>query len=327
MSRPRPTIREVADHAGVAIKTVSRVINEERYVADTTRARVQASIAALGYRPNAAAQGLRRATSRSIALVCPDISEPFAAQLARAVEQAVGDRSTVIVGSTLGDPRRERELLDSLIARQVDGVILAPTEKVQRHLARRLGRTVVVCIDRPAKGLDSDVVLSDNAGGMAAAVDYLVERGHRCIAYFGDEAALFTQRERLGGFRAALRRHGIEPDPALVYQHTPDRDRLARQLRYVAQMPSAPTGIVSANSLTTIEMLRGGLRPAPGAFVAFDDFLLADVVGGITIVAQDTHALGVEAAETLLRRVQSDAAPFKTVRIGTRLLDYSSVPR
>lgn len=262
--------------------------------------------------------------SRSSAQTSPNRSPP---RLARAVEQAVGDRSTVIVGSTLGDPRREREALDSLIARQVDGVILAPTEKVQRHLARRLGRTVVVCIDRPAKGLDSDVVLSDNAGGMAAAVDYLVERGHRCIAYFGDEAALFTQRERLGGFRAALRRHGIEPDPALVYQHTPDRDRLARQARYVAQMPSAPTGIVSANSLTTIEMLRGGLRPAPGAFVAFDDFLLADVVGGITIVAQDTHALGVEAAETLLRRVQSDAAPFKTVRIGTRLLDYSSVPR
>jgi LacI family transcriptional regulator len=311
----------VAAEAGVSIKTVSRVLNAEGYVSDATRAAVRKAIEDLSYRPNPAAQGLRRSMSRSIAVVVEDIAEPFASQVIQAVEIAVAQRSTVIIASSLGDPSREREVLESLTARQVDGVILSPTTGSKSYLCRLLGRTALVCLDRPAPGFAADLVATDNVGGMRTAVDHLLERGHRRVAYLGDDQGVFTQTERLQGYRAALTDADIAVDERLIYQHVPDRERIGRHLRWLASMPDPPTAFVSGNSLTTFEMMHAGLDAGSASFVAFDDFPLSDVVnGGVSVVAQDATALGTECVQTLERRIANDDAPVRTTRMGTRLI-------
>lgn len=323
----RPTIRDVALRAGVGVKTVSRVINREHNVSQTTRQRVLSAIEELHYRPNAAAQVLGRSLVSVIAFVCEDVNEPFAAMVASRIEESAAGRSRVITASSRGDRTRERELLESLIARRVDGIVLAPSRGDLSYLNRRRGGVPIVCIDRPATGFASDVAMSDNTAGMAVAVELLIARGHRRIAYFGDAARLLTQRERLAGYRQALRRHGVELDPVLVYQHSPDAARLSRQHHYLSQLPSPPTAVVSANSLTTLDLIHSGLPVDGGNFVAFDDFPLADVVlGGITRVVQDTPALGVAAADLLFRRIENDDSPPIVMRIPTRLIERPLAP-
>jgi LacI family transcriptional regulator len=324
----RATIRDVARTAGVSVKTVSRVINAEPYVAEATRKRVSAAVRELSYRPNPAAQGLRRAASGAIAFVCEDITEPFAAQLALSIERAVGDEYVVIVASTLGDPTRERETVESLAAGYADGIILGPTPGSKTYLSRLPRGSAVVCIDRPAPDVQTDVVLSDNVGGMSAAVRHLIEAGHTRIAYIADAAEVFTQQERLAGYRAALTEAGLPYDKELVYQHTPDESRLRQHLSWLTQLREPPTALVSGNSLTTLSLVRAGFDLRSDAFIAFDDFPLADVLhGGLNVVAQDVHALGTEATHTLMRRMQDDSAPVRTIRLGTRLLIRQSGAR
>ncbi|MFC0672337.1 LacI family DNA-binding transcriptional regulator [Brachybacterium hainanense] len=315
-----PTIRDVAARAEVSIKSVSRVLNCENYVSDALRTRVQEAIDALAYRPNPAAQNLRSTSSGSIAMVVEDISEPFFSQLALAVEHTIAPGTIVIVSSTMGDPKREAETLQALAARQIDGIILAPTRAPRPRLLRALGRTAVVCVDRPVLGAQTDLVLSDNVGGMRRAVEHLLSQGHHRIAYLGDAPEVFTQRERLSGYRDALAARGITHDAALVYEHRPDPARIGRHLTWLRSTPDPPTAMVSGNSLTTLAMLRAGFDAGTDAFIAFDDFPLAEVVhGGVSVVAQDAEALGAQAAQTLERRIAHDSAPVRSTRIETRL--------
>jgi LacI family transcriptional regulator len=317
----RATIRDVARVAGVSVKTVSRVLNAEPYVAAPTRKRVSEVMRDLSYRPNPAAQGLRRAASGAIAFVCEDITEPFAAQLALSIDHAVGDEYVVIVASMLGDPARERETIESLAAGYADGIILGPTPGPKQYLSRLPRGTALVCLDRPVPDVATDVVLSDNVGGMETAVQHLVGSGHTRIAYVGDAATVFTQQERLAGYRSAVAQAGLPYDKELVYQHAPDESRLRQHLSWLTQLREPPTALVSGNSLTTLSLAHAGFDLSSEAFIAFDDFPLADVLhGGLNVVAQDVQALGAEATHTLLRRMQDGDAPVRTTRLGTKLL-------
>lgn len=317
----RATIRDVARSAGVSVKTVSRVLNDEPYVAAATRDRVHSAMRALSYRPNPAAQGLRRAASGAIAFVCEDISEPFAAQLALSIERAIGDEYVVIVASTMGDPARERETVESLAAGYADGIILSPTAGEKGYLTRLPRGTALACLDRPAGDVATDVVLSDNVSGMAEAVRHLIQRGHTRIGYVGDAATVFTQQERLAGYRSALLAADLPFDKELVYQHAPDEARLQQHLSWSTQIRRPPTALVSGNSLTTLSLIRAGFTVGSESFIGFDDFPLAEALeGGVNVVSQDADALGAEATHTILRRLRDNTAPVRTARLGTRLL-------
>ncbi|MGQ7787282.1 LacI family DNA-binding transcriptional regulator [Nesterenkonia sp. K-15-9-6] len=317
----RATIRDVARVAGVSVKTVSRVLNHERYVTDETRSRVTEAIAELNYRPNPAAQGLRRSTTGAIAFVCEDISEPFEAQIAGSIERAAADQYVVIVASTFGDPLRERTTIESLASGYADGIILSPTMGSKAYLHSLPRGIAVVCLDRPARDFESDLALSDNVGAMAWAVRHLLMRGHTRIAYLGDDVGVFTQQERLAGYRKALEEADIPFDKDLIYQHSPDDSRIRNHLAWLRQLRQPPTAHVSANSLTTLSMIHAGFFTGSATFIAFDDFPLADVLhGGVNAIAQDAGALGDEATRMLLRRMRNDTSPVRTTRLGAQLI-------
>jgi LacI family transcriptional regulator len=329
----RPTMRHVAERAGVSLKTVSRVINAEPGVASHTATRVAAAIDELGFQRNDLARSLRQGgTSATLGLVIEDVANPFYSAIAQAVEAAARERGyMVITGSCEEDPERERELVLALLRRRVDALLLVPAARGRDHtwLARELGGgTPVVFLDRPPQGIAADAVLLDNHGGARAAVEHLLAQGHRRIAYLADPGELSTAAERLAGYRAAMEAAGVPVDSELVRLGTHDARQAEAVVRELLALPPGrrPTAIFTGNNRHTVGAVRAlrGLEQEI-ALVGFDDFELADLLAmPTTVVRHDSYSLGAQAAALAFIRLDGDDDPPRRVVIPTALVPRGS---
>jgi LacI family transcriptional regulator len=319
----RPTMKEVAARAGVALKTVSRVVNEEPNVSPELTAKVQQAIQELNYTPNESARMLRRGKTGTVAVVIRDIGDPFFASLGRAVELwARSTGSVLMIGLTDEDPDRERDVCLEFVARRPDALIMAPIGETQEYLAPHVDAGMaVVTIDRPAHGIEADAVLADNAGGIDQAVDHLVKLGHQRIAYLGDDERIFTARERVVAYRAAMRRHKLEVDEDMVHLAEPTTEGIGITLSAVLDVLSPATAIISGNNRTTVEVLRGlAGRRDQVALVSFDDLELGDLLTpGLTAVAQSADVMARTAIQLMTERLPEPHRPSRTVRVPVRL--------
>lgn len=331
-ARSRPTMRHVAALAGVGVKTVSRVINGEPNVSAATIAKVEAAARKLDYQPDLHAGNLRRADgrTRTLGLLVGSVDNPFAATVHRAVEDAALDRGVAVFASSLDDdPAREQEAVAAFLRRRVDGLILTTVSDSQAYLAPELRRgTPIVFVDREPAGLASDVVVSDNADGAAAATRHLIEHGHRRIAYLGDRSTIQTARERRRGFLEELGRVGVATrDLPMVLELHDEASAREATLALFAQ-PDPPTAIFSSQNLVTIGAIRALRelgRHLDTALVGFDDVPLADLLEpGITVVAQDPQAIGRVAAERVFARLDGDGSPAVRSVIPTTLIERGS---
>jgi DNA-binding LacI/PurR family transcriptional regulator len=322
----RPTMRDVAEAAGVSLMTVSRVVNGESGVTPETAARVERAIRRLGYQRNDMARHLRRKGqgTQTIGLLVDDLANPFFSALARAVEDEARLRTyVVLIGSSNDDPRREREVIAAFCARRVDGLIVVPVGGSHKYLRAQLAAgTRVVCVDRPADNLAVDTVVVDNRNGAHQAVAHLLSRGHRRIGYLGDRRNIWTLAERYAGFCDAFGDLGLEPDPALVKHGMRTGADAARAAARLMKSGEPPTAIFATNDLITIGAIQGlGEEAGRVAVVGFDDFALAERVNPpVTVVAQDPVALGATAAQLLFARIAGDTSPPREVVLRTRLV-------
>jgi LacI family transcriptional regulator, galactose operon repressor len=308
---------DVAALAGVGLKTVSRVVNDEPGVSPALEAKVRRAIDQLNYRRDANASMLRRlgGKTQTIGLVLEDVANPFSSALHRAVEDSARARNVLVfAGSCDEDPHRERELIGSFRDRRVDGIIVVPASHDHTYLyeEQRAG-TAVVFVDRPPGHLDADTVASDNVGGAVEATAHVVAHGHRRIAFLGDMLTISTAAERLAGYRRALAEAGIEFDDALVRTNLRDPEAAATAVLELLELPVPPTAFFTAQNLITIGGIRA-LRRARlehrAALIGFDDVALADVLEpAVSVVAQDAQALGRAAADLLFRRLDGDTSP------------------
>ncbi len=322
----RPTIRDVADGAGVSVKTVSRVLNGERSVAPTTALRVRAAVEALGYQRNEPAASLRRRgqSTSIIGLVIEDVSNPFYSVLARAVEQVARENDYLLmVASSDEDPGKEVEVIRAFCARRVDGLIVVPTGAEHSFLLPEMAAgTAVVFVDRPGVGVDGDSVVAANASGTAAAVSHLLGQGHVRIGFLGDDPAVYTAAERYAGYRQALDAAGVDLDESLVRLGVSDIATAEASADEMIARSDAPTALFAGNNRLTIGALRAVRRDGRQvAVVGFDDFELADMLDPpVTVVSQDSFELGRTAAELLFRRLGGDRRPSQHVVLDTTLV-------
>lgn len=321
-------MKDVAEAAGVALKTVSRVVNGEPTVSPETTDRVRRAIHQLGYRRNEGARQLRQGRSQAIAMVVRDIADPFFAAIGRTVEtRAESDELVVMIGSSHDDPAREREVALGFCARRPNALIIAPVAKRQDYLLPDLLDGLPVCaVDRPAQGIAADCVLSDNTGGIAMAVEHLLGFGHRRIGYLGDDPAVFTSRERVASFRRTMSLHGMQVNEDEVRLGTPTPDAVAGALRGLLDPSDPVTALITGNNRITVEVLRR-LADAPvrPALVGFDDLELAELLRpGITVVAQDPDAIGTAAMDLLADRLTDPGRPPQEIRIPVRLIPRGS---
>ncbi|MFD1545716.1 LacI family DNA-binding transcriptional regulator [Nonomuraea guangzhouensis] len=302
----RPTMADVARHAGVSLKTVSRVVNQEPHVSAPVQQRVQAAISALGFRRNEAASRLaRRATMLTLGLIMENISNEFYSRLAKAVEAAAAEHEALVVfGSYEERPERERMLVESMYARGVDSLIIVPSAADHGWIGEHGGLTAVF-VDRVPPGLEqADVVLLDDVRGGRIATEHLLARGHRRIGLISDDEAFSSVHDRACGYRAALREAGVPVDESLVVREVFDPWRAGQEVTRLLSLADPPTAFFATNNRAAIGILQAlRERPERPAYVGFDDFALADVFNpGVTVVRYDVTRLGRSAVDLLLDR-------------------------
>lgn len=324
--KARSILRDVADAAGVSLRTASRVLNEDPRVAPDTRARVLALMAALNYTPDPVARSLRAGADATVGLVVESVSDPFFAALAEAVESASADAGrSVLVASTHRDPGRERVIVERLLSRRVAGLLLVPS--VGDHSWLAASRVPRVVVDRPAEGLAADVVGIDDGRAAFDAVAHLVAHGHRDIAFVGDLPAVATSAARLDGYRAALTHHGLPVRAELVRADAPSASDARTATRDLLAGDHPPSAIFSAAvrcSLGVVPALHE-LGRTDIALVGFGDFAMADTLTpAVTVVDHSPAAVGLAAAERLARRIADPALEVQTVHVPVRLLQRGS---
>ncbi|MBK0418513.1 LacI family DNA-binding transcriptional regulator [Leucobacter sp. CSA1] len=320
------TMREVAARAGVSPKTVSRVFNDDPHVTPETRARVERVMRELNYVPNALATTFRSGRSRAIGVAVPDIVDPFFAAIARSVEGVAREHGLSTLVTSLGeDPAEERGAIESLLARQLTGLVLAPVGTVHSWLARWQGHTSIVFVDRAPLDIVADSFTDDDRGGAVAGTQHLVEHGHRRIAYLGDRLDLSTEINRLAGYRAALERAGIAFDEGLVVANTARREPARAALDRLRSLADPPTAIFSSNARTSMSLVYA-LAGRPTPVVGFGDFPFADAVTpAFTVLDQSPARLGELAARRIFERVEHpDRSLERSITLDVALLERAS---
>ena len=324
----RPTMKDVAARAGVGLKTVSRVVNGGSGVTPGTAARVAAAIGELGFRRNEGARMVRTGRGGGVALLLEDLADPFSATLGRAVEDVARRHGSLLFsGSSAEDPALERELALAFCARRVDGLVVVPAGDDHRYLLPELAVGIpAVFVDRPARQIEADAVLSDNAGGAREAVEHLIRHGHRRIGFLGDRPHIHTTAERLRGYREAMAVAGLPVDETWVVTGPTDTATVTAEVDRLTSGAAPVTALFTGNNRITF----GALQRLPAlvarpALVGFDDLELAPLLTpGLTVVAQDPAGLGREAAELLFRRLDGYDGPPQRVVLPTRLIPRGS---
>jgi LacI family transcriptional regulator len=310
------TLKDVARLSGVSPMTVSRVINGGQRVSPQTRQKVEQAIAELGYVPSRVARGLIRQKTHTLALIVPDVANPFFTLIVRGAED-VARRADyrVILCDTRADLTIERDVIEEMIAHRVEGIAIAPVSDRSRSHLRRLTRYGVpfVLIDRTVQGLDCDVVVGDSTGGARRLLEHLIELGHRRIGLIVETDEVSTARDRREGYEQALRAAGLPVDATLIVRSTVDPRGGFDGMRRLLELEHPPTAVFTVNNLVAlgaIEAVRAqGLEvPDDIALVCFDDIEYASrLYPFLTVMAQPAETLGALGTQLLLDRVEGRA--------------------
>jgi LacI family transcriptional regulator len=322
----RPTMVDVAQRAGVSVKTVSRVVNSAPYVQQELIDRVMAAVAELGFRRNGIAHSLRSGNATStIGLIIEDIANPFYSTIAAAAAEVAREHDTLLVtASSEEDPAWEQHLLLDLCSRRVDGLLVVPAGFDHGYLRLEVQMGLpVVFLDRPAGGLDADTVLLDNRGGARSGVARLIGNGHQRIAVLLDSMNVYTMRERVDGAREALAAAGLPIDGALFRDGVRDPETAAETVREMLDRPQPPTAFFGTNNRITVGVLAELWRRGSDAeVVGFDDFEMSNLMPRpFTAISYDTRALGRQAAELLFRRINGERSKPTTTSLPTSLVE------
>jgi LacI family transcriptional regulator len=325
-------MRDVAALAGVGIKTVSRVINDEPNVTPATAARVRAAAERLDYHPDVNAGNLRRAgrKTRTLGLVVGSVANPFSGAVHRGVEDVAVERGVAVFASSLDDDAsREQRIVGEMLRRRVDALILTTVRKNQSPLVAEQRRgTVLVFVDREPAGIDADVVVTNNAEAAAEATAHLVSVGHRRLAYLGDRRELWTAQERRRGFLEQLGEVGIPTRDVPVVEDLHTEAAAYAATLELLDRPTPPTGLFSSQNLVTLGALRAlrdrGLHRRV-ALVGFDDIPLGDLLDpGITVVAQNPYEMGRIAARRAFARLDGEAGAPERIVVPSVLIPRGS---
>ncbi len=316
--KPKATIYDVAEHAGVAISTVSRVLNESDDVSDTTRARVLQAIEDLQFRPDRTAKTLAQKQTPSLAIAIPTFTTPFHNELLKGVRLCLQNHDVDLLLCDLGWAEPHRTLLNFLKRGTVDGLLLAglpEDEKLARELKALHAPVVVIGY----RWKDFDSYHWNNVAGAKAAVNHLIKQGHSRIGLITTPSQSDLRDERIRGYREALDEAHIPFDDQLIQSgHTAKHAGFSEEAGYEAMQAflklSPPVTAVFASSdvqaIGAWKSIRDAEKSVPEdvALVGYDDIKTSEFIG-LSSIDQNMHDVGQQAAELLIQRMIGNPPP------------------
>lgn len=312
-----PNINDVAQKAGVSKSTVSQYLSGRyEYMGADTRERIKEIIESIGYRPNALARSLKNKSTNSVAVIVSSVLNPFFTSIIRGAEDYCKKAGfNLILCNADGDPAKEREYIETLLPKQIDGFLIATTEQNNDYIRNVDKHTPVVLAGRNVPDIGTDAVSVNNFSGISMGVEHLLSLGHRKIALFVlpySTIKATPRSERVQAFKTVIKNRDhpgiidwiveVENDEELIRQK-------ANELLSLGE--NRPTAFFGANDIMTITLFKvlkqmGVKLPQELALIGFDDWEWAALLDPpISAVAQPTYQMGYDAAELLVARINN----------------------
>ncbi|ALS25573.1 LacI family transcriptional regulator [Paenibacillus sp. 32O-W] len=308
----RATVKEVAKMAGVSTATVSNVLTGRKYVSDEVKERVHSVMKKLNYQPNVIAKSLRLKESRLIGLLISDVANSFFSSVVRGIEyELAANNYHVLLCNTDSNVEKEREYLETLIGKRIDGLIVSSAGNSGDYF-RSLQQTGVpiVFLNRCPPFMNCDVIMSNNISGAYSATEHLIRHGYRKIAIITGEPTISTGKDRLTGYMRAHEDYGIQVHEDLIKEGRFDTESGYLMMKELMEQEKKPDAVFISNNSMTLGgykyLKEKGIRiPDQVALVAFDDPEWAELVDPpITAVRQQSYELGVQAARLILDSIK-----------------------
>jgi LacI family transcriptional regulator len=345
----RPTLVDVAVEAGVSRATAARALGGYGYVKQSTRRTVRAVADRLGYQPNRIARSMATGKTQTIGFVSADMANPFFARTMAGLTDVVRpSRYEVVIANCQEEPDIERTAVRVLQERQVDGVIVAPTQCVNgSHLRELVEHGIpVVLLDRSVRGLTVDAVLIDNVKAARTATTKLINLGHTRIGIIVsdlggdplerlnlvalDPTHASTSAARGVGYLAALQEAGLPLDGELIRSVTYSREGAAEATRELLTMRDRATAVLTTDNVLTLgafEAIQASGLEFPGevSLLGFDDLEWTTIVRPtLSVIAQPAYDMGAAAARRLLARLHGEDSPAQVLFLDTALVERES---
>ena len=322
---PTTTMKRIAEELGVSITTVSKVLNNRSDIGHATRARVLAKVAELGYQPNAVARSLTLRRTHTLGIVIPDLMHSFFVEIVAGIEAHANARGYgLLLCSSNEDPAKERQELDMLRQRQVDGIVLGSanasgnTDLLQQLTSLSVGIVMIDRDDHPDVRCDRVVTNDEEVGRLATA--HLIEQGRRAIAHIAGPSIVHAKR-RADGYRAALKRRDIKTRPEWIVRGGFKEADGYKAMKKLLSMRPRIDAVFAANDPAAIGAMKAiwdaGLSvPDDIALVGAGDITFGDLLRvPLTTVSWSREDQGRAAAELLLDRLgdEPDERPKRVV--------------
>ncbi|MEK4271887.1 LacI family DNA-binding transcriptional regulator [Paenibacillus sp. FSL R7-0026] len=331
----KATIYDIAREAGVSIATVSQVINGKGKISEKRRAEIMEIMERLHYQPSAIAAALTGKQTYTLGLLVPDISNPYFAELARAVE----DRSrqlgySVVICSTDNKDERVERYLNLLQQKRVDGMMIGTGIDNAEILSPLLQQSIpVALIARHMPSLSVHTVTIDDILGGALAAEHLLELGHTRVAVLSEPSKVSSSQERVRGFRETLIKAGYTLEPNQIRESSADLSSAKKEALLLLGEKDHPTGLFCCNDIQAIGALQAakelGLRvPEDVSIIGFDNTILASVTSPpLTTVAQPIEDLGHRAVDLLIEELKDERKEPQKIVLKPELVIRESAGR
>jgi LacI family transcriptional regulator len=312
VQKKRVTLQDVAEHAGVSRATASLIVRGSPKIAEKTRQKVLNSMKELGYVYDRIAANMRSQNSSTVGLIITDIANPFYAELLRGVHNALEEAGYIVfLGTTFDSDLKQDQLISRMLEHRVGGIILCPVSGSSNQSIERLSDIDIplVLAVRELQDVSCDYVGIDYAVGAQMAVNHLIHRGHRRIAYLGGTSESSAWKERKKGYENALKQAGIELNESLIIESPVTRDGGMAAVRKVLLQSEPPTAAFCFNDLVAHGVILGlkeaGLMaPEDMAIVGFDNNNEAPLYNPpLTTVSSYARLIGSQAASLLHQRI------------------------
>lgn len=330
----KATISDVAQHAKVSKSTVSQYLNGRYdYMGLNTKERIEASIKELDFQANVVARSLKMKQTSTIGVIVANILHTFSTQIIRAIEDVCNENKFhIIVCNADDNPEKEKDYINMLRAKQVDGLIIFPTGgNLDLYAEMEKQKFPLVFIDRIVEGLTADTLLLDNTHAMELAVNHLVERGHSRIGIITTSLIrnVTPRVERISGFVNAMKKQGLDVDSEWIKGL--ELNDIQKGLANMLKLKNPPTAIIAGNDLTTMEILHYTVKnniniPDELALIGVDDLAFAEIfTPSLSTISQPAFEMGKKAATILLNKVLKNSEDKPNIyRFEGKLITRSS---